>query len=416
MMRFRSGLTVGALVCLLISLPKAQGQILETRSIRPHLERGDIYICFRNIEREVQGTEDVYTTSWYLMKPTDKKPACFLKLRGNSTVRGMVDGDRLVMSTYQDPRALLLVDPWGGEVEQFPGVSPYDLVATSKAHVFAHRENEDGMKDLMRFDVDQLDQPVIIRKNVLRVVSSNEQFGALLLSENRGIEVIAWDAPEVALHRAVAPEGVADVIALPSPNGDLLAVGTWTGSEAKLKVFSAGAREPISVRKDIRIDLPAFASGMPRLELLWLDDRTIRYSESGPGPGDLSGAGGRKPEASRRRFLHPTRYITDWDVVTQRVVGKDVMQESLVYHLVRHPTQVPRLFDWDLGKLKFRGLEEVLASIPDRVLLAPVDRWALSVPRGKPLIHVWDGYLRVRNDVVLEHAPLDPAFLLPPIR
>ncbi len=246
----------------------------------------------------------------YVIAPASAgRPREFLRCDGNVRILRRIDRNTILVMSHQDDYGLFLIDLKAGTSKAIiPGNHSYflfhqdgKLFFTERAIRAAGHSHHIGVCDeLLTEDPDWLFKPAVeyqwvmdgkTKKQLLVLTANTRELWLLDLSgKGKHQKIITTDN---RWHPSLTTAEL-------SPNGKLLAFGILRsraepdknhiagaglskglGAGHHLRVLDVATSKVKLEIRDIPVEISPFSSSIAKLEVTWLDDRQIRYSESG---------------------------------------------------------------------------------------------------------------------------------------
>lgn len=319
---------------------------------------------------------------WFVVSAGGDAPAApWWDVRGNAAPLRRLDATTILVASFGEPYGLIAVDLAQGRARTIAAGSPRGLVGVVGDDVVFHGDTRGG-------DAGLFARPWK-RDAEIRPLSA-DAFGRILHADERRLFVLAGDEG-AELRRIDLPSGAGIKLTdLPqdrmaslatfalSPNGARFAVG---GTDGTLRIHDAETGALVRERKGLRIDVSPLASSIARLRVAWIDDATVRYSET---------RGGERPAAAGGRF-----WFVDWNVDRDATVAeRDYAPVGLSHGDPAAPVEAPAsrparsvagLFERATGRVFFAGEARAAADCRNSrgeeewgdVVLAPDGAFAL---------------------------------------
>ncbi len=261
-------------------------------------------------------TNDGPAVTLHVAEVDGERPARpFWMGRGNADVLVRLDQDQLLLASYGEPYALVVVDLRAGTSRLLADGCPHDFVAVhgdDVLHLGDARERAPILPDNFLYATPWRGAGERRRLADCRAARIAQVAGnlAILIAEN---EVAVWTVSIVnGTGREVwrPPDGASSLRAALSPGGQRLAIGCVLPGTGKghLTVVDLGATKVVREWTDLPIQVSPLSSQTPSLEVGWHDDHEVVCSETRSDPRGFAGD-----------FVHVRRRLTDGTIVDESV-------------------------------------------------------------------------------------------------
>jgi hypothetical protein len=335
---------------------------------------------------------------WFVVSAGSDAPAApWWDVRGNAEPVRRLDATTILVASFGEPYGLVAVDLAQGRARTIAAGSPRGLVGVVGDEIVFHGDPRDG-------DARLYARPWKRDAEARRLTA--DAFGRILHADARRLFVLAGEEG-TELRRIDLPSGAATKLTdLPkdrmaslatfalSPNGARFAVG---GTNGTLRIHDAETGALVRERKGLAVAVSPVSSSIARLRVAWIDDATVRYSETRDVERLFEGGG---------RF-----WFVDWNVDRDATVAeRDYAPVGLSYGDPAAPVEAPAsrparsvagLFERETGRVHFAGEARAAADCRNSrgeeewgdVVLSPDGAFALVRERigGRVLTTLLDG-------------------------
>ncbi len=219
----------------------------------------------------------------------DAKPTVFWTNRGNANVLARLDRDRLLLASYGEPYALIVVDLAAGTHRVLADGCPHEFVAVHGDHVLHLGDPREAARDNFLYATPWAapgERRRLAERRLERVPQVAGNLAVAIAAGEASVWIVSITS---AKGRAVwtAPAGVSSLRTALSPTGQRLAIGcVQSDGRGLLTVVDLGAATVLRSWPDLPIQVSPLSSSTPCLEVGWYDDAEVVCSETrGDGQG-----------------------------------------------------------------------------------------------------------------------------------
>ncbi len=441
----------GAVTATLVLTPgtTAQGGRDRLWKLTPAAPEPGPLLCFISSEKissgKAGGGARRHQVHYVFAPAAAGKPREFLRCDGNVRVLHRIDRNTILVMSHRDDYGLFLIDLEAGTSRAIIPDNHTNFLFAQDGKLFfregvlvagvVHSYHIGVCDELLRDEPDWLFEPAVQHQWVMDCKTTRQ---LLVLTANTR-ELWLLDLGGGRKHRKITTahgswlpsQSTAEV----SPDGRLLAVGLCVAADPgetragllgglgegyHLRVLEVATGKVRFDVRDIHVDVSLDSSSMPKLEVTWLDDRRLRYSETGYPHPEPAGSSHPPKKVSLRPFAGTFFRFVDVDIETGKKVVHPKYAEAGIYHRRPPRGDAPVLKDLDLpvhrrdglfdrqsGQIFWRDGKEPLIDTRDEsgrprgwVLVSPdgrfclVDGWGPGRSRNKPVL--LDGRTRAR--------------------
>ncbi|MCB9887833.1 MAG: hypothetical protein H6838_20275 [Planctomycetes bacterium] len=236
-------------------------------------------LCFSNRE---SAAADAVTCLHLVELATDRAPRCIWRSPRAVRVLRRLDRDHLLLASFAEPYALLLLDAATGEHRVLAPGAPHGFVAVHGDEVLFVGDGRAKAKDNHLYAVSWraaaaprrcLEQ----RFAAVAAVVGNLAFG--ITEDRRRVVAVSLTSGRGRTLLQV-PERERDLRVALAPGGQRLAIGSVAGGKGHLRVVDVGSGALQREWTDLPIDVSPFSSSTPTLEVGWADDDHVVCSQT----------------------------------------------------------------------------------------------------------------------------------------